>query len=103
VPAMIEDDALIGDMEPAALVSRDGSVDWLCLAVDRHSGARQRALPGFLEKHWDEPGEGIWEVRGPRRHFVHSKVMAWVALDRAASIAAVLLIPEVGCRGPGAP
>jgi GH15 family glucan-1,4-alpha-glucosidase len=31
---------------------------------------------------WDAPDEGIWEVRGPRRHFTHSKVMAWVALDR---------------------
>ncbi len=58
------------------------------IAVDRHSWALQRALLGFLEKHWDEPDEGIWEVRGPRRHFVHSKVMAWVAFDRAAGIAA---------------
>jgi GH15 family glucan-1,4-alpha-glucosidase len=41
-----------------------------------------RALAGFLEKAWDEPDEGIWEVRGPRRHFTHSKVMAWVAIDR---------------------
>ncbi len=32
---------------------------------------------------WPEPDEGIWEIRGPRRHFTHSKVMAWVALDRA--------------------
>ena len=56
--------------------------------MDRHSWALQRALLGFLEKHWDEPDEGIWEVRGPRRHFVHSKVMAWVAFDRAARIAA---------------
>jgi GH15 family glucan-1,4-alpha-glucosidase len=38
----------------------------------------------FLEGAWHEPDEGIWEVRGPRRHFVHSKVMAWVAFDRAA-------------------
>lgn len=36
-----------------------------------------------LEKIWREPDEGIWEVRGPRRHFVHSKIMAWVAFDRA--------------------
>ena len=42
-----------------------------------------RRCSRFLEKHWDEPDEGIWEVRGPRRHFVHSKVMAWVAVDRA--------------------
>ena len=37
----------------------------------------------FLETGWQQPDEGIWEVRGPRRHFVHSKVMAWVAVDRA--------------------
>jgi len=38
----------------------------------------------FLEKAWQEPDDGIWEVRGGRRHFTHSKVMAWVAIDRAA-------------------
>jgi GH15 family glucan-1,4-alpha-glucosidase len=37
----------------------------------------------WLESGWSEPDEGIWEVRGPRRHFTHSKVMAWVAFDRA--------------------
>ena len=41
------------------------------------------ALLEFLEGAWNKPDEGIWEMRGPRRHFVHSKVMAWVALDRA--------------------
>jgi GH15 family glucan-1,4-alpha-glucosidase len=43
----------------------------------------QIALLKFLESHWDHPDEGIWEVRGPQRHFTHSKVMAWVAFDRA--------------------
>jgi GH15 family glucan-1,4-alpha-glucosidase len=43
----------------------------------------QKRLLDFLESHWAEPDEGIWEVRGPRRHFTHSKVMAWVAFDRA--------------------
>jgi GH15 family glucan-1,4-alpha-glucosidase len=43
----------------------------------------QIALLKFLESHWDRPDEGIWEVRGPQRHFTHSKVMAWVAFDRA--------------------
>jgi GH15 family glucan-1,4-alpha-glucosidase len=37
----------------------------------------------FLESAWEQPDEGIWEVRGPRQHFTHSKVMAWVAFDRA--------------------
>ncbi|MBV8752994.1 MAG: glycoside hydrolase family 15 protein [Hyphomicrobiales bacterium] len=41
----------------------------------------------YLEKAWREPDKGIWEVRGGRRHFVHSKVMAWVAFDRAANAA----------------
>ncbi|PWU09284.1 MAG: glucoamylase [Verrucomicrobia bacterium] len=43
----------------------------------------QRHLIQFVVKHWNDPDEGIWEVRGERRHFTHSKVMAWVALDRA--------------------
>ena len=43
----------------------------------------QCQLMEFLESHWDQPDDGIWEVRGPRRHFTHSKVMAWVAVDRA--------------------
>ncbi len=43
----------------------------------------QLALMDFLESAWDRPDNGIWEVRGPRRHFTHSKVMAWVAFDRA--------------------
>jgi GH15 family glucan-1,4-alpha-glucosidase len=54
---------------------------------DRHTWSLQRSLLGFLEQHWAEPDEGIWEVRGPRRNFVHSKVMAWVAFDRAARYA----------------
>jgi GH15 family glucan-1,4-alpha-glucosidase len=41
------------------------------------------ALLEFLEHGWKLPDEGIWEVRGPRQHFTHSKVMAWVAFDRA--------------------
>jgi GH15 family glucan-1,4-alpha-glucosidase len=55
------------------------------IGVDRHAWSLQRALLLFLEKHWDEPDEGIWEVRGPRQHFVYSKVMAWVAFDRAVT------------------
>jgi GH15 family glucan-1,4-alpha-glucosidase len=43
----------------------------------------QRGLLGFVAEAWERPDEGIWEVRGPRRHFTHSKVMAWVAVDRA--------------------
>jgi GH15 family glucan-1,4-alpha-glucosidase len=43
----------------------------------------QLALLEFLEAHWELPDDGIWEIRGPRRHFTHSKIMAWVAFDRA--------------------
>jgi GH15 family glucan-1,4-alpha-glucosidase len=43
----------------------------------------QRALLDFLEGHWREPDSSLWEIRGPARHFVHSKVMAWAGLDRA--------------------
>ncbi len=43
----------------------------------------QVELLNFLETHWRQPDEGIWEVRGRRQHFTHSKVMAWVAFDRA--------------------
>jgi len=43
----------------------------------------QRALLDHLETCWQDPDEGLWEVRGPRRHFTHSKVMCWVAFDRA--------------------
>ena len=49
------------------------------------AGRVQKALLDYLEGAWREPDEGIWEVRGPRRQFVHSKVMAWVAFDRAVA------------------
>jgi GH15 family glucan-1,4-alpha-glucosidase len=52
------------------------------LEVSKEAWALQRRLLTFLEEAWKEPDEGIWEVRGPRRHFTHSKVMAWVAFDR---------------------
>jgi GH15 family glucan-1,4-alpha-glucosidase len=55
----------------------------------------ERVLVEFLETGWKEPDDGIWEVRGPRRHFVHSKVMAWVAVDRA-----VKGIEQFGVAGP---
>ena len=47
---------------------------------ERHEVAL--AMLEYLETGWEQPDDGIWEVRGPRRHFVHSKVMAWVAVDR---------------------
>jgi GH15 family glucan-1,4-alpha-glucosidase len=57
--------------------------------------ALQRKLLEFLEGAWNRPDEGIWEVRGPRRHFTHSKVLAWVAFDRA-----VQTVQNYGMEGP---
>ncbi|MCT9932759.1 glycoside hydrolase family 15 protein [Planotetraspora sp. A-T 1434] len=62
---------------------------------DDHAWAMVRRLMEFLESNWDKPDEGLWEVRGPRRHFVHSKVMAWVAADRV-----VRVVEELGRTGP---
>lgn len=56
------------------------------LGVDETAPGLQIALVEWLEAHWHEPDEGIWEVRGPRRHFVHSKVMPWVAVDRTVKL-----------------
>jgi GH15 family glucan-1,4-alpha-glucosidase len=53
------------------------------LAPDENAWRVERELVEFVATAWQEPDEGIWEVRGPRRHFTHSKVMAWVAMDRA--------------------
>jgi GH15 family glucan-1,4-alpha-glucosidase len=69
---------LVGGIFTAHRLGADGADEaWplLCLVVD------------FLETIWREPDNGIWEVRGPRRQFVHSKVMAWVAFDRAIALA----------------
>ncbi|WP_150237224.1 glycoside hydrolase family 15 protein [Nocardiopsis quinghaiensis] len=55
----------------------------------------QRSLMDFLESNWCEPDNGIWEMRGPRRHFTHSKIMAWTAVDRAISG-----VERFGLEGP---
>ncbi|MEU8280266.1 glycoside hydrolase family 15 protein, partial [Microbispora bryophytorum] len=61
---------------------------------DDHAWALVTKIMEFFEHNWDQPDEGLWEVRGPRRHFVHSKVMAWVAADRM-----VRVIEELGRKG----
>ncbi len=53
-----------------------------------------RAVLDHLAQVWNEPDEGIWEVRGPPQHFTHSKVMAWVAFDRAIKIAELIGRPQ---------
>jgi GH15 family glucan-1,4-alpha-glucosidase len=65
------------------------------LATSEATWALECALVSHLEKIWRDPDEGIWEVRGGPRHFTHSKVMAWVAFDRA-----VRSIEEFGLDGP---
>ncbi|MFD5107619.1 glycoside hydrolase family 15 protein [Streptomyces cinereoruber] len=65
------------------------------LSRNDYASLLQLKLIEYLEKNWDQPDEGIWEVRGPRRHFVHSKVMAWVAVDRT-----IKLIESGDANGP---
>ena len=52
------------------------------VSTNERGWAIQSHMMEYLESKWKEPDEGIWEVRGHRRHFTHSKVMAWVAMDR---------------------
>lgn len=74
-----------------------------CMHQARHAGVVeeeavwefQRAVVEHLETTWSQPDEGIWEVRGPRQHFTHSKVMAWVAFDRA-----IRAVETHGADGP---
>ncbi len=65
------------------------------LEPDENAWRLQRSLMDYLESNWDRADEGLWEVRGPRRHFTHSKVMAWVAMDRA-----VKGVERFGLEGP---
>ena len=65
------------------------------LAYDERSWAVECTMARHLEDIWDQPDDGIWEVRGGRRHFTHSKVMAWLAFDRAIRSAT-----EFGLEGP---
>ncbi len=57
--------------------------------------ALSRSIVEMVERRWDETDRGIWEVRGPAQHFTHSKVMAWLALDRG-----VRAVEELGLDGP---
>jgi GH15 family glucan-1,4-alpha-glucosidase len=63
--------------------------------VSEPTWALMRAMLAFIETDWKKPDEGIWEVRGQRRQFTHSKVMAWVAVDRAVRTA-----EQFGGKGP---
>ena len=65
------------------------------IAADEEAWRVEQVLVQFVESAWQKPDEGIWEVRGARRQFTHSKVMAWVALDRA-----VKGVERFGLDGP---
>jgi GH15 family glucan-1,4-alpha-glucosidase len=61
----------------------------------RHSWSQQRTLVAELADHWDEPDNGLWEIRGPLRHFTHSRAMVWAALDNA-----IAAVEKHGLEGP---
>jgi GH15 family glucan-1,4-alpha-glucosidase len=65
------------------------------LDPDESAWRIQNKLMDWLESEWNQPDEGLWEVRGPRQHFTHSKVLAWVAADRA-----VRTVEDSGLDGP---
>ncbi len=65
------------------------------LAKEDNAWELQKLMLEHLQDAWREPDHGIWEIRGPQRHFTHSKVMAWVAFDRA-----VRTVEEQGLGGP---
>ena len=81
---------VIGEVMVALAEARDAGVE-----EDAFSWPLQRALVSFVEEHWQREDQGIWEVRGPKRKFTHSRVMMWAALDRAARA-----VREHGLDGP---
>ena len=81
---------VLGEVMAALHLARELGVD-----DDDSSWALQRALVDELAEHWDEPDNGLWEIRGEPQHFTHSRVMVWVAFDRA-----VRGCEEHGLEGP---
>ena len=79
-----------GEVADALHAARKGG-----LAISQTAWRLQCGLTEHLETIWSLPDEGIWEVRGPKLHFTHSKVMAWVAFDRA-----IKGVEEFGLEGP---
>jgi len=81
---------VLGEVMIALEMARDiGAED------DDDSWSLQRNLIEELADHWDEPDNGLWEIRGPQRKFTHSRVMVWVAFDRA-----ITAVEEHGLQGP---
>ncbi len=65
------------------------------VAEDEFSWPLQRALLDFVERNWDRPDSGIWEMRGPEQHYVQGRVMVWAALDRG-----IRAVNDDGLEGP---
>ena len=79
-----------GEVMDAMHLARRGG-----LPPDENAWRVERALIDYLESAWSRPDNGIWEMRGPQRHFTHSKVMAWVAVDRM-----IKAVERFGLHGP---
>ena len=79
-----------GELMDALHLARRGGLE-----PNENAWRMERALIEFLESAWKDPDNGIWEMRGPQRHFTHSKVMAWVAFDRM-----VKAVERFGLSGP---
>jgi len=79
-----------GEVFEALLFARKGG-----LPADSATWPVQRVMLDHVAKVWEESDHGLWEVRGPRRHFTYSKVMAWVAVDRA-----IQTVEQFGVQGP---
>lgn len=81
---------VMGEIMAALDVAREQGLE-----ESTESWSLQRTLVENLSNHWDEPDNGLWEIRGPLRHFTHSRVMVWVAFDRA-----IKAIERHGLEGP---
>jgi GH15 family glucan-1,4-alpha-glucosidase len=81
---------VLGEVMIALEMARD-----LGVREDQDAWSLQRKLVEELADHWSEPDHGLWEIRGPRRRFTHSRVMVWVAFDRA-----IAAVERHGLDGP---
>ena len=81
---------VLGEVMMALEAARDAGLDG-----DGMAWALQRVLVDELARHWDQPDNGIWEIRGQPQHFTHSRVMVWAAFDRA-----VRAVEQYGLAGP---
>ena len=81
---------VLGEVLQALQLAREAQIE-----ETEDSWALQRILVNELAEHWDQPDHGLWEIRGPQRHFTHSRVMVWVAFDRA-----IRAVEKHGLQGP---